>query len=371
MRKQLKVLLLVAMVAVLFVMAMIVGSAAETDVATGPALVDAVANATDEDIIKLTADVTLDAPLAINRSITIDGQGNTITLAESVTTGQIFDISAEAFTIQNVTVDADGLVNTAAASVAYLFKLSGEVEFMAENVISEFKCFLFTPAVAGTTVDFKGCTLTYTGTYQVMRYGQAVPPASVTFDDCAITAMTVDTTVFKSEGTTVTFNDCVIETNGAVVESQTLTTNFVFTGADTDIKAQYLARFKTKAAMNVTIGELNVAADMQIECTGAVVYLNRAGTYAYTINVHSGTFTAPALVENIGGTGTVVNVANATVNGALFKTAVGKITVANSTVNGVAGANIAEFNIATMFPAANILVVPTALVVNNVAVIDY
>ena len=67
MRKQLKVLLLVAMVAVLFVMAMIVGSATETEVADGAALVQAVANAEEGDTIKLTANVTLDAALVIDK----------------------------------------------------------------------------------------------------------------------------------------------------------------------------------------------------------------------------------------------------------------------------------------------------------------
>ncbi|MBQ2773862.1 MAG: hypothetical protein IJF45_05910, partial [Clostridia bacterium] len=376
MRKQLKVLLLVATVLALFAMAMIVGSATETEVGTGPALVDAVANATDEDIIKLTADVTLDAPLAINRSITIDGQGNTITLAESVTTGQIFDISAKAFTIQNVTVDADGLVNTGSASVAYLFKLSGEVKFMAENVISEFKCFLFTPAVAGAKVDFKGCTLTYIGNYQVVRYGKALGPASITFDDCKITAMTVDTAVFKAETTTVTFNDCDIDTNGTVHFSDSTAVNLIVTGAETDIKAAYLASFKPKAAASVTIGTNGSNDNIQIECSAAIVRFNRTGAYGpFTFNAYSGTLTATegaAVFTSIATATTTVNLKGVTIVGSLFgaDSTTGIVTLENCTVREETGVNLAAYDLSTLI-ASNIVVVPASLIVNNKAMIDY
>ncbi len=377
MRKQLKVLLLVAMVAVLFVMAMIVGSAAETEVATGPALVDAVANATDEDIIKLTADVTLDAPLAINKSITINGQGNTITLAESVTSGVMFDVSdsVETFTIQNVTVDADGLANPSGAANG-LFKFSGEVEFMAENVISEFKCFLFIPAVAGTKIDFKGCTLTYIGNYQVVRYGKALGPASITFDDCDITAMTVDTAVFKAETTTITFNDCDIDTNGTVHYSDSTAVNLIVTGAETDIKAEYLASFKPKAAASVTIGTNGSNDNIQIECSAAIVRFNRTGAYGpFTFNAYSGTLTATegaAVFTSIATATTTVNLKGVTIVGSLFgaESTTGIVTLENCTVREETGVNLAEYDLSTLI-ASNIVVVPASLIVNNKAMIDY
>ncbi|MBR2464074.1 MAG: hypothetical protein IKB41_01395 [Clostridia bacterium] len=101
MRKQLKVLLLVAMVAVLFVMAMIVGSATETEVADGAALVDAVANAEEGDTIKLTANVTLDAALVIDKPLTIDGGDFTIT---STSADYIFKFGTDGeINIQDVT----------------------------------------------------------------------------------------------------------------------------------------------------------------------------------------------------------------------------------------------------------------------------
>ncbi|MBR2312929.1 MAG: hypothetical protein IKA46_06545 [Clostridia bacterium] len=102
MRKQLKVLLLVAMVAVLFVMAMIVGSATETEVADGAALVQAVANAEEGDTIKLTANVTLDAALVIDKPLTINGGDFTIT---STSADYIFNFSTDGqITLTNVNV---------------------------------------------------------------------------------------------------------------------------------------------------------------------------------------------------------------------------------------------------------------------------
>jgi hypothetical protein len=377
MRKQLKVLLLVAMVAVLFVMAMIVGSAETTEVADGAALVEAVANAAEGDTIKLTADITLDAGVVIDgKSLIIDGNNKTITLAESVTTGQIFNITAEAFTIQNVTLVANGLSNAGGAA-AQLFNINGEVAFLANNVTATFASYLFqltdpdADQVGDAMIDFVGCTLTYNGTYQVTRWSHKANPQSVTFDGCTIIANTVQTIAFKTEETTLTFNNCVIETNGAVAYSDSKATDVVITGAATNIKAEYVVSFKAKQAMNVTFGEEGVAADMQIECTEAAVYFNRPGTYAYVLNVYSGTFTAPALVANNGGTSTVVNVANVTVNGSLFDATAGKITVANSTINGVAGVDIAEFDIASMLVTPSIVVVPAQLIVNNAVVFKY
>ena len=74
MRKQLKLLLLVATVVALFAMAMIVGSAAfevdGTEYATFAEAYDAV----DADgTIKLTSDVTLDAKFTLTKGFTIDG----------------------------------------------------------------------------------------------------------------------------------------------------------------------------------------------------------------------------------------------------------------------------------------------------------
>ena len=85
MRKQLKVLLLVATVAVLFVMAMIVGSAAveiydgEDYVDAKDTLAEAIAAAEEGNTIKLTESVTVDATLVIDKSLNIDGGDFTIT----------------------------------------------------------------------------------------------------------------------------------------------------------------------------------------------------------------------------------------------------------------------------------------------------
>jgi len=109
MRKQFKMLLLVAMILTLFVMAMLVSSASEAApyvALNGETVVSehpnfkaayAVVQAGEADTIRLDADVTLNETLDLNANVIIDGNGHTMTFSSTVRSGFMLTLKKRAW----------------------------------------------------------------------------------------------------------------------------------------------------------------------------------------------------------------------------------------------------------------------------------
>ena len=118
MKKQVKVLLLCVMILVMAAMTMLVSSAALSaeqgdnaySVATGETvngyaatLADAIANANAGDTITLLKDTTEAAGVTLDKAITVNGDGKTLTFDATVT-GDAITLGDATATIQNLTV---------------------------------------------------------------------------------------------------------------------------------------------------------------------------------------------------------------------------------------------------------------------------
>ena len=310
MRKQLKLLLLVATVVALFAMAMIVGSAATTEVSTADDFMNAVENATAGDIIKLRADITVtDSIPTITQELTIDGakttdvNGKVIathTITSTISTGAMFDVAEAAgkFTIKNVTLVADGLVAPTKDDDNYLFMINGAVEFKAENVTSTLKCFLFQLAdtnsdnVGGAKIDFVDSILNYTGTYQIIRYSHKANPNYIKFDGCTINSTSTQEGLIKAEDSTVTLHSCKV-THGHNIflsdsNGDTGAAHYIISGENTKIQVPSIANLKNASCQyTVTFGEEGKTYKMDIECSNYFLYLQQNGT----LTIHGGTYT--------------------------------------------------------------------------------
>lgn len=293
MRKQLKLLLLVATVVALFAMAMIVGSAATThSVGTETELTDALNNAQAGDTIQLTANITVTGSLSITKELTIDGGTNTLTLDSSVTDAAMFSISAK-FTLQNITLVADGLEATTTDHITTrgLFGITAAVAFKAENVNSTFKCMLVMfSSVAGAQADFVNCNLTSSSeAFHMIRHSWRLAPTYIKFDGCTISSES-SKPLFQVENTAVTLHNCKVTAANDIFYTQSKTVTYNITGEKTKINVDSVGTPTVSAAVIVNFGEAGKTYDMDIQCKNEIIYLQTANA-GNVINVYSGTFT--------------------------------------------------------------------------------
>lgn len=137
MKKNVRLVLLFALIAVMLVMTAVFASAATTDVAAGGDLAGAISSAAPGDTINITGDVTVAQGIYLDKNITINGNGNKITfsavsninangsLAEMRSghgvIGYAFNLAGGTVTIQNATV----VVPNDDTSKAAVFFVSG------------------------------------------------------------------------------------------------------------------------------------------------------------------------------------------------------------------------------------------------------
>ena len=374
MRKQLKLLLLVATVVALFAMAMIVGSAATVEVGSATELTAALTNATAGDTIKLTADIEVADAIVIDKAITFDGGNFTIkytgdAVAQATATQKknpdmrgviatygstVFRVFANA-TVKNAVLDFPHGITTGG-----LFTIVSDVVFAAENITATFNSYLFTlsdangvddvdkiDTVGDAVITFTGCTLTFTGSgdnNSFLRYSHRANPKSITFDDCVLTANTADV-AFKVEETVLTFNNCEIYAEaGAVHHCDSAAITVKITGADTVIRAAYVTGAGPSKAYSITFGEEGKTYDMDIQCTSYIVNLKKAFA-GNELNVYSGTYKcsgANYMFRVIG--------AEATEEAAAI---IPTVNIANATLISTAGARLFYCNVANAITVEN------------------
>ena len=107
-RKAFGKILVVALFVLLFTLLLTVSASAAThDVATEADLTTALTNAADGDTINVTEDITLTAAITLNKQLTFEGNGKTITTS---TVGVPFNVESD------VTFNNISLTNTKSAS---------------------------------------------------------------------------------------------------------------------------------------------------------------------------------------------------------------------------------------------------------------
>lgn len=117
MKKNVRLVLLFALIAVMLVMTAVFASAATIDVAAGGDLATAISGATAGDTININGDVTVSATITIDKDITIVGNGGTISS------------SVKTFTVTAGTVTFQDLKVTTTKVEAFEFAGSATVEF--------------------------------------------------------------------------------------------------------------------------------------------------------------------------------------------------------------------------------------------------
>ncbi|MBR2010834.1 MAG: hypothetical protein IKA06_03705 [Clostridia bacterium] len=172
MRKQLKLLLLVATVLALFVMTMIVSSASleapyvalsgETVVSEHSDFADAyaVVKAGNADTIRIDTDVILNAGLSLDTDVVIDGAGHTIAMDSAVRTGWMFTLAQDnvSVTVKNATL-VHNFTPTTAGRTAGLFFAGGDyVSLTVKNVVAENVAGEFINALKSTEKCASGIT---------------------------------------------------------------------------------------------------------------------------------------------------------------------------------------------------------------------
>ena len=417
MRKQLKLLLLVATVVALFAMAMIVGSAATYEAGNATEFAEKYAIAEAGDTIKLTADISVADAIVIDKAITIDGtktkEGDKVTETYTITyTGAavtqamstvkspdkrgviatygstVFRVFAD-FTVQNVT-----LVYPHDNTTGGLFTLIKDVAFRAENVTANFNTFLFTASdangvddeanidtVGGAKIDFVDCNLTFTGDGTAMiQYSHRCNPAYLKFTGCTINAHTANR-VFKVEETTLTIHNCKIYAEaGAIHHCDTKATTVIITGSETVIRADYVTAANVAAQYLITFGEEGQTYDMDIQCTSYIAYVKKSAAGS-GINVYSGTYkssgttylfrvTGTAATETTDAVLPILNVKNATListNGArLFYSNIAiSTTVENCEVVFTGVENPFETNVTATYQDTTFIVTARPVVYEN------
>lgn len=317
MRKQLKLLLLVATVLALFVMAMIVGSAAEVDVADETALKEAITNAQNGDVIKLTAPITLTEQLSISTGITLDGNGQTITLDASVTSGYMFNLSAAdenmTITLKNFTADAKSL--TSATEDSFI-GFCGNGKFVFEQITAETSVQLISSSANdennwyGYRMEITDCNLTTTSqgtncilsTATTVNYN-AAPEEGVEYVKVVLTNTTITTTtsrVFKIEGGTLILDSCTVNaTKAACLYADSLTVNYIVKSESAPFRSVFNVAQLTDVRQNssVTIGREGMNDDISVTAVKSYMFRFRGTSNgAAHITIHSGTFVC---AENI------------------------------------------------------------------------
>ncbi|MBR2464810.1 MAG: hypothetical protein IKB41_05220, partial [Clostridia bacterium] len=230
MRKQFKMLLLVAMILTLFVMAMLVSSASEAApfvALNGETVVSehpnfkaafAVVKAGEADTIRLDADVTMNEAIEVDANVTIDGNGHTMTFSSTVRSGYLFNFKKEGMvaTVKNLTLEDSMLKPTSNRVSGLFFMHEDSVTLTVKNVIAEghtgdiancakiegVKC------VSGTTITIDGCVMiSDTSTISIQFSSNEIPDAN---------------------GDKITKKNTVVIKNSTLEAQQTGTTGFTY-----------------------------------------------------------------------------------------------------------------------------------------------
>lgn len=333
MRKQLKVLLLVATVLALFVMAMIVGSAAEVEVADGAALVQAVANAQEGATIKLTAPITLDAALTINKAITLDGNGKTIT---STAEDFMFVLTAEdekTVTLKNFTASAAGSFVQFFGNGAFVFEdviatCAGQLIYSGADASNLFMSY---------SMEITNCTLTSTMAAKGHLIGHAkrhvnkgekpnedTPFVTITVTNTTITAATDGGNVFKVEQCELTLDSCTVNApNSIVLYSDTYTAIINVKSESAPFKSEFDAKdfvYVRPVDSTITIGRKDESDDIKVTVSDCVII---AYKYKVAYTFYGGTYTSTgtAAMFQLGLADDALTISNANIisnNGAPF-----------------------------------------------------
>ena len=326
MRKQLKLLLLVATVVALFAMAMIVGSAATIEVGTVDELKAAIGDCTADpavvgtaqegDTVKLTTSLTLPDGVKINldKAITIDGDagnGNKYAIHFKSTTGFLIQFYASGATVKNVTVTSDmtssgssGIANglfAVAAGTTGTFTIDGVNAEIAGCIMRHLAA--KTTKTDGYTLVVKNSTLKTTETtargfvfgQHAAATGAETPRQSATFTNCVLEFVGTSTNDICFEGALVTFDGCTITaastgTGKGLFYVQSLSTDFIFKGKTT-ISCKNFANV-TKGG-KIIFGEENKTNEITLNIDGYMTRntntsLDKIAFYGATVNCTNG-----------------------------------------------------------------------------------
>lgn len=296
MRKQFKLLLVLATILALFVTAMIVGSAEDESsvisVTTGAELEELVSSTAESgQVIRLENDITVQ-PLVISKHVTIDGNGYTITLNPGIKAGAMITIKTSA-TIQNATL-VHSLNDSTNTESLFSIRTSGDI--VIENVVADNTgVFLaFDGGTVGSHVLVKNCDFKTSTTQRAVSMSKKYAPELLTFDNCKLTAPNSE--AFKLEGknatvpeSTYTFHDCTVVAGERFLFSDTHPAFYYITGKTT-VTAEYF----THVAVNGTevhVGEVGADDnDIQVSTTHSSFWARNDRPIKFVIN--SGTFTA-------------------------------------------------------------------------------
>ena len=325
MRKQLKLLLLVATVLALFVMAMIVGSASAekpfvaggTEYATFGEAYDALG--ANGGTITLNADATMSAGVTIEKEITLDGGEHKLTLSDTVKTGYMFTLKAN-FTIQNVTLKHSLTEATATRTSGIFLVNASDVEINLDKVNADNTCEVLSTAKSqtGNELTVTGSTLKTSNTLYLIAGIAALD--TVTFENCTLSAPKLNTEgtqciVYLQAGT-ATFKNCEINTSGAVVYANgtSVISNFEDC-SDIDCKNVVYASKTTKVNVKGTTviyasnrafvlskgGTLNIGTQGQSDAVSITVGydVTRIVNVSTTCNIYSGEITAASGAQRL------------------------------------------------------------------------
>lgn len=334
MRKQIKVLLLVAIVAVLFVMAMIVGSAAveiydgEDYVDAKDTLAEAIAAAEEGNTIKLTESVTVDATLVIDKSLNIDGGDFTITSSaadyvftfstdgeiyltnvnvSSTTAGLICLTINGTYVLDDVNAEVAGLV--LATNAAKANKFEGAYSFTAMN------CTWTSTAASGNLLSHSKYAV-YEG--EVPEEGDY--PVIVNLTNVTINTATTGHIV-KIEGGFVTIDSCTINcsadasSSGRALYNDTLSTKWVIKAESAPYQCTFnVVNFIGVNKTNkVTIGREDEYDNIVVNASGNVVRFRSSFVAPGEFVINGGTYTCTGtgkVFESDSDVSVVVNNAN-------------------------------------------------------------
>ena len=306
MRKQIKVLLLVAIVAVLFVMAMIVGSAAveiydgEDYVDAKDTLAEAIAAAEEGNTIKLTESVTVDATLVIDKSLNIDGGDFTIT---SSAADYVFTFSTDGdinLTNINVSAATAGLIGFTMNGTWVLDDVDANVGGVVLIAIGASKTNTFEGAFSLTASDCAWISTAASGnmlSYSKYAINEGEAPAAeeypvtVSLTNVTITAATTGY-IFKLEGCAGTFDSCTVTATSALAfYTDTWGSSFVVKSESAPYESSYSVKgfsYMRGIPGALTIGRVDEWDDVEITATDYIICARKIEV-AY--NIYCGTFT--------------------------------------------------------------------------------
>ena len=268
MRKQLKLLLLVATVVALFAMAMIVGSAAEIEVGDAASLQTEISKLTvgSTDTIKLTADITVTSSVTFNGTVVIDGDGHSIT-----------------------------------SSIQKMFNNSG---------------------TSTSSLTIKNATINANGSKYSIIYGTSTTSCPLTLDNCTVVVSNSAASTILMTKTTVTLNDVTYTgpANFVACGQKAGYMNVVVTGKSTFTSTATTGGLFSTRRVLLTVGSESGTGDdiiFNLNCA-LVAPTTGTDTAANQVVIHNGTFnmqTAAGIID-MSATTTTLQV---TINGGTFK----------------------------------------------------